>query len=114
MSIFSDKNLNKIHTIWSLNTVQVYKIHDRNLSCILKQYDTVTYVKPNFVFPLLCVTSADVDIWVNGGWDQPNCGTTLNPGFLLLFLQNLNFEGKIYNFLIICASRILLNIIKQF
>ena len=28
---------------------------------------------PNFVFPLLCVSSADVDFWVNGGWDQPKC-----------------------------------------
>ena len=28
---------------------------------------------PNFVFCLLCVSSADVDFWVNGGWDQPEC-----------------------------------------
>ena len=28
---------------------------------------------PKFVFHLLCVSSADVDFWVNGGWDQPDC-----------------------------------------
>ena len=93
---------------------QIGVCRDRNLTRILKAQCIVTYVKPNFVFPLLCVSSADVDLWVNGGWDQPNCGITLNPGFLLSFLQNLNFEGKIHNFLIIYASIIVFKIIKQF
>jgi len=83
----------------SLNTAQVYKTHNHNLSHILKAHYTVTYVMTNAVFPLLCVSSADVNLWVNGGWDQPNCGVTLNPEFLLLFLQNLNIQGNICNFL---------------
>ena len=49
---------------------------------------------PNFVFPLLCVSSADVDFWVNGGWDQPNCGITLDPVALWSFLQNPDSQGK--------------------
>jgi len=95
----SEKNLNKTYITWRLNTSQVYKTHNHNISHILKAHYTVTFVMPNFVFPLLCVSSADVDLWVNGGWDQPNCGVTLNPEFLLLFLQNLNVQGNICNFL---------------
>jgi hypothetical protein len=68
---------------------------------ILKDHYTVTYGSTNFVFPLLCVSLAYVDFWVNGGWDQPNCGISANPWFFVLFLSNLNFTGKIYNFFII-------------
>ena len=53
---------------------------------------------PNFVFPLLFVSSADVNLWVNGGWDQPNCGITLNPLFFLYFFQTFNIQGKICGF----------------
>jgi hypothetical protein len=67
---------------------------------IFKQHYTFTYRSTNFVFVLLYVSTADVDLWVNGGWDQPNCTITLKPGFLLLFLSNLNLTGKIYNFFI--------------
>ena len=28
---------------------------------------------PKFMFLMFCVLSADVNIWVNGGWDQPKC-----------------------------------------
>jgi hypothetical protein len=38
--------------------------------------------------------SADVDFWVNGGWDQPKCGITVNPLFLLQSNQNTSYEGK--------------------
>ena len=111
--IISEKNLSKIYIKWSLNTAHVYKTSDRNLSPILKEHYTVTYVMPNFVFPLLCVSSADVDFWVNGGWDQPNCGVTFNVvPFLLLLLQNHNFSGKICEFLITHASTILFQILK--
>jgi len=110
----SDKNLNKIYITWRLNTAQVHKTRNHNLSHILKAHHTVKYVTTNFVFLLPCVSSADVDLWVNGGWDQPNCGVTLNPGFLLLFLQNLDFRGKICNFLFICGFKIVFKILKQF
>ena len=53
---------------------------------------------PNFVFPSFCVSSADVDLWVNGGWDQPNCGIKLNPKFFVSFLLNHNLTGKICEF----------------
>jgi hypothetical protein len=42
------------------------------------------------VFPLFSVSPADVDFWINGGWDQPNCGITVN---LLFFLQMNNIDG---------------------
>ena len=53
---------------------------------------------PNYVFPLLYVSSADVDLWVNGGWDQPNCGITVNPLIFLAFFETLNIESKIREF----------------
>jgi hypothetical protein len=53
---------------------------------------------PNFVFSLFYVSSADVDLWVNGGWDQPDCGITLNPFFFFILLQNLNLQSKIREF----------------
>jgi glutaredoxin-related protein len=34
-------------------------------------------------------SSADVDFWVNGGWDQPNCGITIN---ILSVLQTENVK----------------------
>jgi hypothetical protein len=68
---------------------------------ISKHHYTVTYVSTNFVFALFCVSTADVDFWVNGGWDQPNCGVTMNPEFLVLFASNLNYTGKRCNFPII-------------
>jgi hypothetical protein len=68
---------------------------------------------PNFVFPLLCVSSADVDFWVNGGWDQPNCGITVDPEFFLLLLLNQNFQGKICEHSSIWVSIILFDILKE-
>ena len=96
--IVSNNNLNKCYITSSLNTVQVYKTHRQNLNNITKEFYTVTYVIPNFVFPLLCVSSADVDIWVNGGWDQPNCGISLNPLFFLSLLENLNLTSMMCEF----------------
>ena len=110
--IGSEKNMNKMYIISSLNTVHVYKTHDRNLSRTFKAHYTVTYVMPNFVFPLFCVSSADVDFWVNGGWDQPKCGITLDPHYILSVLQNLDPIGKICNFVIIYAPIILFQILK--
>ena len=69
---------------------------------------------PNFVFCLLCVSSADVDLLVNGGWDQPECGVTFNLKIFLLNLQNLNPGGKICNFLIIYTSIIVLKFLNTF
>ena len=77
---------------------QVHKTHGQNLSQIFKAHYTITYVMPNFMFPLLCVSSADVDFWVNGGWDQPNCGVTVNPQALWSFLLNPNVQGKMWEF----------------
>jgi hypothetical protein len=69
------------------------------MSCqIFKQHYTVTYVSTNFVFALFCVSPADVDFWVNGGWDQPDCGITLDPDLIELFLSDLNYTGNRYNF----------------
>jgi len=110
--IDSDRHLNKIYITWRLNTVQVYKTHDQHISRILKAHYTVTYVMPNFVFPLFCVSSADVDFWVNGGWDQPDCEITFNLFFFLLLLRNQNLQGKICNFLIIYAPIIVFQILK--
>jgi hypothetical protein len=78
--------------------VEVYKTHDKNISRILKAHYTLTYVMPNFVFPLFCVSTADVDFWVNGGWDQPKCPKAI----YILAATNILFKllglGKIYNF----------------
>ena len=110
--IVSEKNMNKIYITWSLNTAQVYKTHDQHISRTLTAHYTVTYVMSNFVFPLLCVSSAGVDFWVNGGWDQPNCEITLNVTFLGGVLQNMDPAGKICNFLIIYAPIIVFQILK--
>ena len=74
---------------------QIHTTRDQNISRILKEHYTVTYVMPIFVFLLLCVSSADVDFWVNGGWQQPNCVKTLNPEFLESLLQNMNIQSKL-------------------
>ena len=78
-----------------------YKTRHQNISCILKAHYTVAYVMPNFVFCLLCVSSADVDLWVNGVWDQPNCGVTVSADFFLLLLLNQDLQSKICELLII-------------
>ena len=111
--ITSDWYLNKIYITWRISTVQTCKTHDQHISRILKAHYTVTYVPSNFVFPLLCVSSADVDFWVNGGWDQPNCGVTFDvTQYLLLLLQNQNFSRKICEFFIIYPSKLLFQILK--
>jgi hypothetical protein len=69
---------------------------------------------PDYMFPLFCVSSADVDLWVNGGWDQPECGITFNPEYALLFFKTLNFQGNLCNVLIICGSIVVFKILKQF
>jgi hypothetical protein len=81
---------------------------------LIKMHGKKQLKKANFLFTLLCVSLADVDFWVDGGWDQPTCGITLNLDFIPLFLQNLNLTGKIRNFLIIYTSIIVLKILKQF
>jgi hypothetical protein len=43
---------------------------------------------------LLSAPPADVNFWVNGGWQQPNCGITVNPLFVLAVSQLLNAEGE--------------------
>ena len=53
---------------------------------------------PYIVFPLFCVSSADVDFLVNGGWDQPNCGILLSLVFFLLLLLNHNIQVRYVNF----------------
>jgi hypothetical protein len=35
-----------------------------------------------------------VDFWVNGGWDQPNCGITVNPLSLPKLIQSTSIAGK--------------------
>jgi hypothetical protein len=76
---------------------EVYKTHDQNLSYMFKGHYIVTY-NAKLCVSLLCVSSADVDFWVNGGWDQPECGITLNLKALWSFLQNPNIQGEIKNF----------------
>jgi hypothetical protein len=38
-----------------------------------------------------------VDIWVNGGWDQPNCGVVGDPPAIRQLSMNEGVEGKKYN-----------------
>jgi hypothetical protein len=45
---------------------------------------------------LFFVWSGDVDFWVNGGWDQPNCGVVVNPLAILQFDGDEGIEGKNY------------------
>ena len=46
------------------------------------------------MFPLFSVSPADVDFWINGGWDQPNCGITVNPLFFLQMSRIDDLNGK--------------------
>ena len=39
---------------------------------------------------------AQVNFWVNGGWDQPRCGFAVNPLFVLQLGEAQGMEGK-YN-----------------
>jgi len=98
MHIASDRHLNEISITWRLNTVQVYKTHNHNLSHILKAHYTVTYVVTNFMLPMLCVSSADVDLWVNGGWDQPECPKAVNGLFPVAIATEPIDPGKICNY----------------
>jgi hypothetical protein len=45
--------------------------------------------------------SGDVDFWVNGGWDQPNCGVVVNPLALVELGKVQASEGKL-NFQLSC------------
>jgi hypothetical protein len=40
---------------------------------------------------------AQVNFWVNGGWDQPNCGFVVNPLFILQLSEAQGVEGKSIN-----------------
>lgn len=42
---------------------------------------------------------ADVDFWVDGGWDQPNCAVTLDPLFFLQGLQANSTQNYLCDFL---------------
>jgi hypothetical protein len=46
------------------------------------------------MFPLFSVSPADVDFWINGGWDQPNCGITVNALFFLQISKINDLNGK--------------------
>jgi hypothetical protein len=35
-----------------------------------------------------------VDIWVNGGWDQPNCGVVGDPPAIRQLSRSKGVEGK--------------------
>jgi len=64
---------------------------------------------PNFVFPLLCVSSADVNFWVNGGWDQPECPITiyiLSPLEIVFALLNQirYVTFKVFILLLLCLK----------
>jgi hypothetical protein len=37
---------------------------------------------------------AQVNFWVNGGWDQPRCGFVVNPLFFLQLSTARGIEGK--------------------
>jgi hypothetical protein len=36
----------------------------------------------------------DVNFWVSGVWQQPNCGITANPLIVLAVSQLLNADGE--------------------
>jgi len=46
------------------------------------------------MYVLLFGPPADVNFWENGGWQQPNCGITVNPLFVLVVSQLLNADGE--------------------
>jgi hypothetical protein len=53
---------------------------------------------PNFVFPLHFVSSADVDLWANEGWDQPGCPIAVNALTLVVRVFNLANQSTTCNF----------------
>jgi len=50
------------------------------------------------MLPMLCVSSADVDLWVNGGWDQPECPKAVNGLFPVAIATEPIDPGKICNY----------------
>ena len=100
----SDRHLNKMYITWCLNTVKVYKTHEQNIRRILKAHYAITYIKQNFVFSLLCVSSADVDFQLNGGWDQPECPVAVNSLFPVAIATEVLIQSKICNFFILTVS----------
>jgi len=63
MPIASDRHLNKCYITSSLNTVKVYKTHDQYITRTLQAHYIVTYVMPNFVFPLFVFHQLT---WISG------------------------------------------------
>jgi hypothetical protein len=62
-----------------------------------RKHYAVTYVMPNFVFPLF-VSVADVDFSVNGGCIQPECLPPASPLPVVGPVPNQNFQRKIRAF----------------
>jgi hypothetical protein len=76
--------------------------------------DIATNIKLKSVFVLCSLSPADVDFWINGGWNQPNCGITVNLLFFLQFSKIKDLNGKNCNSRSISASIVLLKVLKRF
>jgi hypothetical protein len=74
--------------------VQVFTANDQIFSYTINSHGIIKYMMYNYMFYLPSDPLADVNFWVNGGWEQPKCGITGNPSLVPALINITSVDGK--------------------